>query len=572
MSKETNGFFRKVVRFVANPTTEWSSLDTQGADSGESEYAKSEIKAMIERKRRNDFVRKREFDMLRKIRREGLTGDAALALNLPSNLDLDTRPHANGVPSHMAVKAKIDAIEQQMVGGGHMRPPTPVPTHVPTLPMTAAGEEPSVAAEKVTQAGNLSPVGDEGWEFVATPQTAAAVAPAVNPFIPTQDMIVAEMVHDPELDEAVIAFANADFDQCERCLLDLIQPDAVRHEHTDTWMALFDYYRALDLPQQFDNLALNFAQKFGLSAPQWYSLPDKVGKFLAQQKAAAATQVTDTTAPAETAGDEAGVEATAEPTHGWVAGEEIDSEAVAQLRVEILQLPRPWVMDWSHVKNLTPEGADNLGQLIRQWAREKIELHWIGADKLIEVLTELAPTGSRSADPAYWMLHLDVLRMCNDPIQFDEVAIDYCVTYELSPPSWEPTLCQVRLSSDGVSPQARSLTHVSRVITSFVESQFLNEVEFVQVAALNLSGQLVGDISETLTQLDSQLGASVSLEVDCQHLLRVDFIAAGDLLNWVLARRGENRIVIFNNPHRLIALFFGAMGINEHAHVKLQTV
>jgi len=39
-----------------------------------------------------------------------------------------------------------------------------------------------------------------------------------------------------------------------------------------------------------------------------------------------------------------------------------------------------------------------------------------------------------------------------------------------------------------------------------------------------------------------------------------------------LARRGENRTVIFNNPHRLIALFFGAMGINEHAHVKLQTV
>ena len=27
---------------------------------------------MIERKRRNDFVRNREFDMLRKLRREGL--------------------------------------------------------------------------------------------------------------------------------------------------------------------------------------------------------------------------------------------------------------------------------------------------------------------------------------------------------------------------------------------------------------------------------------------------------------------------------------------------------------------
>lgn len=590
MSKETGGFFRKVVRFVANPTTEWSSLETQEADAGESEYAKSEIKAMIERKRRNDFVRKREFDMLRKIRREGLSADAVMALNTPSNLDPDSRPHTNGAPSDMAVKAKIDAIEQQMVGVSSSRSGTRPPAHVPTLPLDFGQPVTQTVAERPTQAAGLSTDIAMALDLVPTPAgttTPAAndprpVAPTSNAasaasllaasgFLPQQDFHVAEMVHDPELDEAVIAFANADFDQCERCLLDLIQPGAARCDHTETWMALFDFYRALDLPQPFDNLAITFAQKFGLSAPQWYSLPDKVARFLAQQKPA-----TQASAPEAKGGTEApssnAQTAAPEPAHGWIAPQEIDSEAVAQLRTEILQLPRPWVMDWSQVKNLTPEGADTLGQLIRQWAREPIELHWIGPDTLLNVLGDLAPTGSRSVDPAYWMLHLDVLRMCNNPIQFDEVAIDYCVTYEQSPPSWEPTVCKVRLSHDGLSPQTRPLTHVSKVVTSFVESQFHNEVEFVQVAALNLSGQLVGDISATLTQLDSQLGASVSLEVDCQHLLRVDFIAAGDLLNWVLARRSESRIVIFNNPHRLIALFFGAMGINEHAQVKLQTV
>lgn len=588
MSKETGGFFRKVVRFVANPTTEWSSLESQEADAGESEYAKSEIKAMIERKRRNDFVRKREFDMLRKIRREGLSADAVQALNAPSNLDMDTRPHTNGAPSDIAVKAKIDAIEQQMVGGSSPRNAPRPPANVPTLDFGQPGTP--AAPERPTQAAGLSTDIAIALDLVpapidttvpaandappAAPAASAAAAPAqplaASGFVPQLDFQVAEMVHDPELDEAVIAFANADFDQCERCLLDLIQPGAARFDHTETWMALFDFYRALDLPQPFDNLAVTFAQKFGLSAPQWYSLPDKVARFLAQQKSAAKTAAAEASSSAV---PESNTPPSApEPAHGWIAPQEIDSEAVAQLRTEILQLPRPWVMDWSAVKNLTPEGADTLGQLIRQWAREPIELHWIGSDTLLSVLGDLAPTGSRSVDPAYWMLHLDVLRMCNNPIQFDEVAIDYCVTYEQSPPSWEPTVCKVRLSHDGQSPQTRPLTHVSKVVTSFVESQFHNEVEFVQVAALNLSGQLVGDISTTLAQLDSQLGASVSLEVDCQHLLRVDFIAAGDLLNWVLARRGENRYVVFNNPHRLIALFFGAMGINEHAQVKLQTV
>jgi hypothetical protein len=55
-------------------------------------------------------------------------------------------------------------------------------------------------------------------------------------------------------------------------------------------------------------------------------------------------------------------------------------------------------------------------------------------------------------------------------------------------------------------------------------------------------------------------------------LIRVDFIAAGDLLNWVLTKRSQNRAVHFVDAHRLVALFFGAMGINEHAKVQVRKV
>ena len=40
---------------------------------------------MVERKRRNDFVRKRELDMLRRIRREGLTPEQLAALGSSSS-------------------------------------------------------------------------------------------------------------------------------------------------------------------------------------------------------------------------------------------------------------------------------------------------------------------------------------------------------------------------------------------------------------------------------------------------------------------------------------------------------
>ena len=175
-------------------------------------------------------------------------------------------------------------------------------------------------------------------------------------------------------------------------------------------------------------------------------------------------------------------------------------------------------------------------------------------------------------DPAYWMLRLDLLRLINRPVEFDETAIDYCITFERSPPSWEPARCTVQEGQDVFHPHSRAMSRVSDVTTTFVESRLQQDTGMVQVASLNLSGQLSGDIGTTLEQLDSQLGASVALDIDCEHLLRVDFIAAGDLLNWVLARRAEQRQVCFLNPHRLVALFFGAMGINEHATVKLQMV
>ena len=117
-AKENESFFRKVVRFVANPATDWTELNSRQEDSRELELEKSELKAMIERKRRNDFVRKREFDMLRKVRRDGLSPDQLAALGSSSKLDDSTAvpPDSRGPKAGSGVKAKIDEIEQQMVG------------------------------------------------------------------------------------------------------------------------------------------------------------------------------------------------------------------------------------------------------------------------------------------------------------------------------------------------------------------------------------------------------------------------------------------------------------------------
>ncbi|MFN7726518.1 MAG: hypothetical protein ACK5QH_15790 [Rubrivivax sp.] len=619
---ENESFFRKVVRFVANPATDWTELNSRQEDSRELEIEKSELKAMIERKRRNDFVRKREFDMLRRVRREGLSPEQVAALGGSSRLDdSEARlPDSQIAKPDLGVKAKIDEIEQQMVGdglasGNPRRPGSFGPTH-PGAPGPALNPVAHSAAVASAQAafpppapgplsvpGSLAPrpapprsppvpmqlsMDDELPALPplpdielppAAPPAVAQMGAGLPPLAPLQTMPsasgafndpgagfgspfaveVSEVVHDPELDEAVIAFANADFNQCENALQSLTGPQGARSQHAETWLVLFDLYRAIGQQQRFESLALDYAQQFGWSAPQWYSLPRLVADAVAEEKP---------TASASARGPNAG-------EVGWVSPEVLDIDAVARLRSQTLQMPLPWVFDWNALRMVEAEAAMQLSMLFRLWAGQALEMRWLSGDRFFSVLAEAAPTGVRDADPAFWLTRLDGLRLANRADQFDETAIDYCVTYEVSPPSWEPARCQVRISGSGHSTRTPPMSVISDVTSSFLESTLTDDPAGpgqVEQSNVELSGQLVGDIGATLQAINQQLGLAPVVSVSCARLIRVDFIAAGDLLNWVLAKRSENRAVQFVDAHRLVALFFGAMGINEHARVQVRKV
>ena len=574
--KDGDSFFRKVVRFVANPATDWADLNSRQHEGADLDLEKSELKAMIERKKRNDFVRKREFDMLRKVRREGLSPEQLAALGGSSRLD-DSESKATDATSRQGdsgVKAKIDEIEQQMVGDNFASSSSRKPAGMfdgktQQMPFRQTTTRPAVLARQ-------APEGPPVVQPATTAQAAAPVAmPAITPspvtpparnaaaaislgglqgaassdFVSPFTVEVSEVVHDPELDEAVIAFANADFDQCEQALTSLTRSSGARAQHAETWLVLFDLHRATGQQSKFEGLALEYAQQFGWSAPQWYSLPKMVAESAQQDKPR---------------------ERRAAGEIGWICPEVLDIDAVARLRSVTLQLPLPWVFDWSALKTVEPEAATQLSELFRQWAGEPFDMRWLSGERFLLALQDAAPTGVRDADPAFWVLRLDALRLANRPDQFDEAAIDYCVTYEVSPPSWERTRCQVRIGGSGLSTQSPPLSQVGEVATTFVESSVDEHSGAVTMASVELSGQLVGDIGATLKQLDTQLAAAPLVTVSCTKLIRVDFIAAGDLLNWVLAKRGESRSVTFADAHRLVALFFGAMGINEHASVRVR--
>lgn len=572
--KEGDSFFRKVARFVANPTTDWSEINSR-QDDPEGDLAKAELRAMVERKRRNDFVRKRELDMLRRIRREGLTPEqlAALAAS-PSRLGDDERISEPNSKIDLGVKAKIDEIEQQMVGESFATTQA-VPKQQPgffdtsTRPVAFSS---TVAAPPPADGGRVSEFSTpREVERLQAPTPPAAVTmgaaipplsdspPSRLPDLPpldmplsftlaesTPDVEVQEVVHDPELDEAVIAFANADYENSERALTELVRPGGSRNLHGETWLVLFDHYRATGAQGKFEALAVEYAQQFGLSAPQWFSMPKLVAESTRQANRspmAKASQVS------------------------WTAPSTVRAEDVALLQKRSETLPMPWVFDWGTLEDIEIEAAIQMRQLFRAWAQQQVDQRWVGGDRFLNQLKELAPVGERDTDPAMWMLRLEALRLANRPDQFDEAAIDYCVTYEVSPPSWERAKCRVRIGGEGSSTNSPATS----TMQSEAQSTFLDtSVSEVSLAMLELMGQMSGDISDNLRALSGEVGDASIINISCTKLIRLDFMAAGDLLNWVLQRRSENRMVVFNDAHRLVALFFGAMGINEHAKVKVR--
>ncbi|MEK9953350.1 MAG: hypothetical protein VW687_14500, partial [Curvibacter sp.] len=111
MAEEENrpGLLSKVAKFVRNPTKDWSELDQKEGDN-EGGYSKEALKEMIERKRQNDFVRKREFDHLRKLRRRDPLGPMDQA-GRPSFFQSSMTSNHD---DRAETLKKIDEIEAQM--------------------------------------------------------------------------------------------------------------------------------------------------------------------------------------------------------------------------------------------------------------------------------------------------------------------------------------------------------------------------------------------------------------------------------------------------------------------------
>lgn len=594
--QQPSGLLSKVARYFREPEPSHSEAsESVQARIAETEKEKHALESLIERKRQDDLVRRREFNHLRKLRTHswgtstpGLVS-SAMAFQHSSGFNVEDRA---------STIKKIDAIEATMVEGwskskaASRKPLTQQPT--PSSPRAAGpapGARPPKLTERADSPSQQQPLDDLDLDFTAmlsapasppaavidnakpekktkpSAQAPTSAKPSAPPqYSPTEPAplqpapVARNLTPPPELVDAVLLaepienglqaaamlFAEGDSAAAEAVLLALIQGPDVGTDAADVLAsALFDLYRATGQQDGFDVVAMDYAGRFGRSPAEWFSLPELL-KAATTPTAAIAPQPVPLMMQREDA--------------VWTCPSTLDATALSTLKNRFSGGGNDWHVDWSQLSSIAQDAATPLSELMTFWASHPVKLHWSGVPALQRALESNTPADDNSANPLWWLIRLDLLCILGEQDAFESLALDYCVVYEVSPPSWKDLPCEFvqEASASRFLPMPDDPTSVMPPDANEAEALYTH---------CDLSGVLLGDSPAVMERLQAASDASPHVVISCARLIRIDFTATGDILNWVTARQAESRTVEFINVPRLVAVFFKMLGLDAHAKI-----
>ena len=563
-SSDNGSLFSKVVSFVSGP----GSRKPASGDVAQEDPDKASIQAIMDRKLHNDDVRKREFELLRQMRKRE-----------PQANRVDLNERTSLFPSSTLMRPggraqtikKIDEIEQQMSQqwwkGKQIKavfqaakPAAPAP-EAPLMAPGPSAPAPAPEPEKVVAAPPEAPAKIDVATMQGRLEESLFDEPStgLSDFLPTQ---VNQFAHSAALEDAAILFANGDFERAAQSLQALLAANEAPSEAEEIWMTLFDLYRVTGDRTRFDGTAMNFAAQYGRSAPQWVTTlevePEQLAPEIAVMLAGTGTD--------------------------WSAPAVLGQAEFDHMKVTLEKGAAPWHLDWSQLASVAEPVVAQMASLFSLWCASKVQLQFRGAPHLEELLQRATPTGSTDVPADWWMWRLAFLRLDQQEDEFERVALDYCITYEMSPPAWEKAQCDYRRvqaygahgGSDDEVPLLMGEELLSTVSGAFSAatpgfhkpaSAPPKVVDGGRFGLLRLSGQILGDASQAVAELESGRVGFNKVVIDCQDLVRVDFPAAGGLLNWASERSDEGCKVEFKNVNRLVATFFSVIGIDEFARI-----
>lgn len=410
---------------------------------------------------------------------------------------------------------KIDAIESEMSSefvdhGEPGRPPRLAPASAAPTPETAADKKRPTLEEAL--AGDRKPA---AFQSTLTMDDSAGFLPSEEGWSGGMQLPASETAQ--ALDEAAILFANNQNGIVEQMLLDGIADGSASAAAPTAWAMLLDLYQITGRREAFEELAVRYASTFETSPPTW-----KDQTALAAGAAPPAAPATPTVA----------------------LGGRLDATIVKQLdKIQRLSERHSALrLEFLRVTGVDPVGCGLLLRVLKKLRKAGIELVLLGAPELSDKIRSILQVGRRDETEAPWLLLLELLQLLNREKEFEETGIDYCVTFEVSPPSFVAPRTKVTMAQHDDPPDVLS-------------------GHFAMPAVVE------GKIDDLVRAIVDHAALHQPAILDCSRLARIEFGAAGQLLNSLAPVCNGGRQIEFHDVNHLVAALLRVIGIDSVARV-----
>jgi ABC-type transporter Mla MlaB component len=203
-------------------------------------------------------------------------------------------------------------------------------------------------------------------------------------------------------------------------------------------------------------------------------------------------------------------------------------------------------LDFMSVTGFDDEGARLLASALAEARRRKFVIALQRVEKLGPLLDAVIRKGRDGGEGA-WLLSLELLQWSNAHAAFEDRAVEYAVTFELSPPSWEPPALPVATAAPAASG-AEALSAESEM--------------------LSWSGVMTGSAAPQLSRLTEYAQGRSVTQVDMAAVERVDFVCAGALLNLINRIETQRKAVQVIGATPIIRALLLLIGISPRHFVK----
>ncbi len=435
--------------------------------------------------------------------------------------------------------AKIDEIESEMIASPRRAAVPGAGARVAAAQAGLAGTvyvpssvatAPAATAVTVAERAAASPVAGAPPDGGPGPDTSVILGDAN---VAATQMEIGGSTLPPAFEEAAVLYSNGQATAAATILWQSTKDPALGGHARQAWAMLFDLYQATGRKEEFEGLAIDYSARFETSPPAWDEAivpPDRSAR----------------------AGGGGAPSVVSMPAT-------LDAQAVRQVEQvqRLAQRNRTVLLDLAPVRAVDAIGADLLVRVLAAFSRSQRELLVQGADSLAAVVAGAIEAGRRDPSEACWLLQLELMRVLGRQQEFEDLSIDYCVTYEVSPPPWEPMPASVRVAApdDGAAaaPAESADTGFGTGPDAFV-----------------VEGELTGRAQEALAALRAYAADRAEVVVDCRRLRRLDFVAAGELLNEVVSLRTGGKYLVFRDLNHLVAALLSVMGIPDLAEIRLR--